>query len=119
MTRLTMLALAVLLAGSPAAGGAMTGNPQASSPQSLFESGKFQEAAQAAAGDGSEAGRWLRAQALVRADQAGPARDVLGSLASGGENSPWRLVAESMMAQLDGNLDGGAEPGRTGRRRGA
>ena len=105
MTRLTTLALTTLLAGSMATGGAVAAKAQASSPQSLFEAGKFQEAAQAANGDGSEPGRWLRAHALVRANQAGQAREVLGSLASGDENSPWRLVAESMMAQIDGNLD--------------
>jgi tetratricopeptide (TPR) repeat protein len=105
MIRLTRLTLAVLLTASSAPGVAAASNAQASSPQSLFEAGKFQEAAQAASGDGSEPGRWLRAHALVRANQAGQAREVLGSLASGDENSPWRLVAESTMAQIDGNLD--------------
>ena len=80
---------------------------QDATPQKLFESGKYQEAADAvkAQPDAPPDQVYLRALAHRKLDQNDDAKQVFGALASAGEGSAWGQIGKSGTALVDGNQD--------------
>jgi tetratricopeptide (TPR) repeat protein len=76
----------------------------------LYEAGKYQEAVDAALGQGepSRADLYIAGDSLAKLDRRDEARDVFGRLAGGDEDS-WTFVARSAVAMLEGNLDAALE----------
>jgi len=77
-------------------------------PQKLFESGKYQEAADAvkAQPDAPPDQVYLRALAHRKLGQNEDAKQAFGALAGAPEGSAWREIGQSGTALVDGNLDG-------------
>ena len=94
--------IALLLAVSVAAAA------QDTTPQKLFESGKFQEAADAvkARPDAPPDQVYLRALAHRKLGQNDEAKQAFGALAGAAEGSVWREIGQSGSALVDGNIDG-------------
>ena len=81
---------------------------QDATPQKLFESGKYQEAADAvkAQPDAPPDQVYLRALAHRKLGQNEEAKQAFGALASAAEGSVWREIGQSGTALVDGNVDG-------------
>jgi len=81
---------------------------QDATPQKLFESGKYQEAADAvkAQPDAPPDQVYLRALAHRKLGQNEEAKQAFGALAGAAEGSAWREIGQSGTALVDGNLDG-------------
>src|SRR6185503_12234553 len=91
---------------------------QDATPQKLFESGKYQEAADAvkAQPDAPPDQVYLRALAHRKLNQNDEAKQAFGSLAGAPEGSAWRMIGNSGNALVDANLaveaDGGSAQAR-------
>jgi len=94
--------IALLLAVS------IAGAAQDATPQKLFESGKYQEAADAvkAQPDAPPDQVYLRALAHRKLGQNEEAKQAFGALAGAAEGSVWREIGQSGTALVDGNVDG-------------
>ena len=81
---------------------------QDATPQKLFESGKYQEAADAvkAQPDAPPDQVYLRALAHRKLGQNEDAKQAFGALAGAAEGSVWREIGQSGTALVDGNVDG-------------
>jgi len=81
---------------------------QDATPQKLFESGKYQEAADAvkAQPDAPPDQVYLRALAHRKLGQNEEAKQAFGALAGAAEGSVWREIGQSGTALVDGNVDG-------------
>src|SRR6185295_553527 len=81
---------------------------QDATPQKLFESGKYQEAADAvkAQPDAPPDQTYLRALAHRKLGQNEEAKQAFGVLAGAAEGSVWREIGQSGTALVDGNIDG-------------
>src|SRR6185503_1493880 len=78
---------------------------QDATPQKLFESGKYQEAADAvkAQPDAPPDQVYLRALAHRKLGQNEDAKQAFGALAGAPEGSAWREIGQSGTALIDGN----------------
>ena len=80
-------------------------------PQKLFESGKYQEAADKvkANSDAPPDQVYLRALAHRKLNQNGDAKEAFEALAREPEDSAWKAIGDSGTAMADGNLNGAAD----------
>jgi len=80
-------------------------------PQTLFESGKYQEAIDSvrARPDAPHDQVYLRALAHRKLNQNDEAKQAFASLAGAGEGSAWGRIGNSGTALVDGNLDAALE----------
>jgi tetratricopeptide (TPR) repeat protein len=80
----------------------------------LYETGRFAEAAEAAAADPASPHdvRYLAAQSLVRLERAGEARERYASFLSESGEDPWHAIGESGIAMLDGDFGRAAAAAR-------
>jgi tetratricopeptide (TPR) repeat protein len=80
---------------------------QDTTPQKLFESGKYQEAIDnvKARGDAPERDVYLRALAHRKLNQNDEAKEAFGALAAKDEGNAWREIGNSGRDLVDGNLD--------------
>jgi tetratricopeptide (TPR) repeat protein len=80
---------------------------QDATPQSLFESGKYQEAVDnvKARPDAPQDQIYIRALAHRKLGQNDEAKEAYGMLAGAPEGSAWREIGSSGTALVDGNLD--------------
>ena len=99
--RTVLALLAVVALSNLHASPAFAGDGQKPEVQRLFQSGAYDEAVQASQG-GDPASIYLAAQAMMKADQAGQAREQFARLSA--TNQPaWQLVAQSGEALISGD----------------
>jgi tetratricopeptide (TPR) repeat protein len=102
----TFLVLVFPLASLPAA-------QEEASVRKLFESGRFEEAAAAAADPGVPLDdRYLAAESLLRLDRRGEARSQFAAMIGENEADPWHAIGESGVAMAEGDLDRAAAAAR-------
>jgi tetratricopeptide (TPR) repeat protein len=82
---------------------------QDTSPQKLFESGKYQEVIDSVKGrsDAPQDQVYLRALAHRKLNQNDDAKEAFGALARG--DGAWKEIGNSGVAWIEGNLDAAAE----------
>jgi len=98
----TLMAMAAVRAGAQ------------DTPRQLFEAGRYQEAIDKSAGDGSPAALYLKGLSYLKLNQLAAAKDAFGQV---GGDEAWHAVGQSAVALADNNRDAlikfyGAEKGR-------
>ena len=100
----------VLVAGVALYGSSVAATGQRADVQRLFQSGAYEQAADAAR-DGDPASTYLAAQALIKLERSDRAVAELTRLRAS-ENSAWRLVAESSEALINNDAGRAVEVAR-------